>query len=359
MNTDMTNQQKNALNIAVIVALSIGAIMLYQYFTIVITAIIASYAFYPIFKRFKKRNGKDGLSAALTLLVSVLIVIIPLTIVLVGTFKQVSVFVSDVSSTYDSTDIAKVTDDINQVTDSVTGGRFEVTQDQIESTVQDIAKAVGENVLHVLTSSISGVASAITGLIIYIYVFSALLMHHKTLIRILKQLNPLGDKVSNLYLHRAGTMTNGVIKGQFIIAVCQGVTDALALQIAGVGYFAFFAVILSILSIIPLGAGVLVIPIGILMILTGNITGGLFVLFVHFFVVTNIDNVLRPKLIPQEVKLNSAITILAVFGGVKIFGFLGIVIGPVLAILVLSTIEVYLKLYYPTAVEESAVATKS
>jgi predicted PurR-regulated permease PerM len=78
------------------------------------------------------------------------------------------------------------------------------------------------------------------------------------------------------------------------------------------------------------------------MIATGNIVGGLTVIANHLLIVTNIDNVLRPRLVPKDAKLNSALTILSVFAGVAMFGFLGIIIGPVIMILVVSTIQVYL-----------------
>jgi predicted PurR-regulated permease PerM len=103
------------------------------------------------------------------------------------------------------------------------------------------------------------------------------------------------------------------------------------------------ALILSLLSIIPLGGGIVTVPIGLILALTGNFWGGIFVLASHFLIVTNIDNLLRPILVPKEARLNSALTMLSVFSGIALFGFLGIVIGPVLMILIVTTINVYLQ----------------
>ncbi len=60
---------------------------------------------------------------------------------------------------------------------------------------------------------------------------------------------------------------------------------------------------------------------------------------------TNIDNVLRPILVPKEARLDSALMLLSVFAGITMFGFLGIVIGPVLMIVIVTTISVYLWVY--------------
>ena len=76
-----------------------------------------------------------------------------------------------------------------------------------------------------------------------------------------------------------------------------------------------------------------------------TIGGGLFVILFHVLVVTNIDNVLRPILVPKAARLDSALMLLSVFSGIAMFGFLGLVIGPVLMIVVVTTISVYLAVY--------------
>lgn len=138
-------------------------------------------------------------------------------------------------------------------------------------------------------------------------------------------------------------MTNSMVKGQFVVAIAQGFIGAVSLQVAGLDYFAFFALILTVLSIVPLGGGIITIPTGIIMILLGNVSGGLIVLLTHFIIVTNIDNYIRPKLVPQDISLNPALTMISVFAGLALFGFLGIVAGPVLFILALTTLQVYIK----------------
>ena len=99
------------------------------------------------------------------------------------------------------------------------------------------------------------------------------------------------------------------------------------------------------MSIIPLGGGIVTIPFGIGMIFYGNIVGGAFVVLWHLLVVTNIDNFLRPVLVPRDARLNSALMLLAVFAGIAMFGPWGIVIGPVLMILIVTTVDVYLAVY--------------
>ena len=143
-----------------------------------------------------------------------------------------------------------------------------------------------------------------------------------------------------------GAMVKGTVGGQFVIALCQGVAGAASIYVAGFhsGFF-IFAIMLTVLSIIPLGGGIVTIPFGAGMIIFGNVVGGVFVIVWHLVVVTNIDNFLRPILVPKEAKLDPALMLLAVFAGISMFGFWGIVIGPVLMIVVVTTISVYLQEY--------------
>ncbi len=68
--------------------------------------------------------------------------------------------------------------------------------------------------------------------------------------------------------------------------------------------------------------------------------------------VTNIDNFLRPILVPRAARLDSALMLLAVFAGLAMFGAWGIVIGPVLMIVIVTTISVYLAVYKGVPMDE-------
>ena len=135
--------------------------------------------------------------------------------------------------------------------------------------------------------------------------------------------------------------------------MCQGIAGAVSIYIAGLheGFF-IFAILLTALSVIPLGSGIVTIPLGIGMVLFGNVAGGLFIVLWHLLAVTNIDNFLRPILVPREARLDPALMLLAVFSGIAMFGFWGIVIGPVVMIIIVTTISVYLAVYKGIAMEQ-------
>ena len=166
------------------------------------------------------------------------------------------------------------------------------------------------------------------------------------MLTLIRQLNPLGEEVTDLYMAKMGAMVQGTVMGQFVIAVCQGVAGAVSIYIAGFheGFF-IFAILLTALSVIPLGSGIVTIPFGIGMILFGNVFGGVFVIVFHLIVVTNIDNLLRPILVPRAARLDSALMLLRCSPASRCSARSGIVIGPVLMIVIVTTISVYLAVY--------------
>ena len=180
------------------------------------------------------------------------------------------------------------------------------------------------------------------------------LINNKTkLINLIRKLNPLGEEVTDLYLAKMGAMVKGTVKGQFIIAVIQGILGACSIWIAGFhDAFFIFAIFLTALSVIPLGSGIVTIPFGIGLMFFGNVAGGLFIVLFHLFAITNVDNFLRPILVPKQARLDPALMLLSVFSGIAMFGFFGIILGPVIMILIVTTISVYLAVYKGVAMHE-------
>jgi predicted PurR-regulated permease PerM len=346
MNTISVNpRQKRALAIATAIAVLFGMYFLWSFFLLIVFAAVVAFSFNPLYNRLLKRWGKPGPAVTVTLLVTFLALLIPLIVVLTITVHEVTVLVDKLSglnlSEIELMTIIKVNRFLAELNIP-----FVLSEDWIKENAQKAIGTFGTGVLSGLTSFLGNFFSLFSTAIIYIFVFMSLLLKQDKIISMIRGLNPLGDSIGELYLQRVSAMIKGTVRGQFTIALAQGFIDAGLLYFAGLhGLFFFFFVLLTALSVIPLGGGIVAIPIGIAMLLTGNIFGGLLVIVGHLLIVTNIDNVLRPKLVPKQARLDSALMLLAVFSGIRFFGFLGIVIGPVIMILISTTIQVYLEVY--------------
>jgi predicted PurR-regulated permease PerM len=348
--TEFTASQKRALAIATVIAIAFGAYFLRGFFMIIVMAAVSAYLFHPVFIWLGRRLNK-GLSVTLTVLAALFAVIIPLSLLVLLAVVQISAMVRGVSEWVSRTDLSSLGDrTLKFVNDSVDRipflAGFDITPEMLRERMTTVAQHAGEFALTFLQGAAGGLAGALTGAVLFIYVFISLLSNHDRVQMLIRQLNPLGEDVTDLYLEKMGAMVRGAVFGQFVIALAQGIAGAVSIYIAGFhdGFF-IFAILLTALSVIPLGGGIVSIPFGIGMVLFGNVWGGLFVIVWHLVVVTNIDNVLRPILVPRQARLDSALMLLAVFAGITMFGFLGIIIGPVLMIIIVTTISVYLAVY--------------
>lgn len=356
MKTEFTPTQKRVLATVTLLTVLFAAYFLRSYFVLIVVAAVGAYLFTPLFRRFDRRLS-TGMAAACTLLCALVVVIVPIILVVLLAVVQLSRMVAHVAEWVQRTDLSQLGDKAlhaaNDVLARVPFVHTTLTAESLRKAMVTVAQKAGQWLLHVLQDAAGGVVGAVTSAIIFLYVFVALLTHREKLLTLMRQLNPLGEEVTDLYLRKMGSMVRGTVSGQFVIALCQGVAGAASIYVAGFHHgFFIFAIVLTALSIIPLGGGIVTIPFGIGMIFFGNVFGGAFVVLWHLIVVTNLDNFLRPVLVPRDARLNSALMLLSVFAGIAMFGPWGIVIGPVLMIVVVTTIDVYLAVYKDVELED-------
>lgn len=345
----MTESQKKALGVATGVALIIGAYFLKSYFLLIVFAAIVAFIFNPLYKWLLKRGRKPGTAASITFFTTLLAFIVPITLIIFVSIHQILSLVHSIGNAHYSANVSDLlkhgVDTVNRTLKSL-HVPYTLTADTVTNGLSHALKTFGSSLLSNVTSSVSSFFTFFTLAIIYVYVLLSMLIKQDQLVKTFHALNPLGTDISRLYLKKTSAMAKAMIRGQFIIAFAQGLTDAALLYIAGLhGTFVFFLLLLTLLSIIPLGGGIVAIPIGVVMLLTGHIWQGLVIILGHIIIVTNIDNVLRPRLVPREARLDPALTLLSVFAGLKFFGFLGVIIGPILMILIVTTIQVYMSVY--------------
>lgn len=362
MRDDFTVNQKRALAVLTVVALGFGAYFLRTYVLLIAVSAVLAYLFFPLYRRLRTRMGTGG-AAATTLFAAIAIVGLPLSGVVFLAFLQISQMVSGIGHWVEQTDLTalgqRLLDSGNELLARVPFVNFTLTPESVRDAIGRLGQNAGEIALGFARDSVGGIVSTVTGVIIFLYVFLALLTNGDKVLDLFRDLNPLGDKVSDIYLAKIGAMVSATVKGQFIIAACQGVAGAISVYIAGIhnGFF-MFVIFLTVLSFIPLGSGIVVIPLGIGMAIFGNPVGGIFVVVFHIIATTNIDNLLRPFLVPRSAHLHPALMLLAVFAGLQMFGFIGIVLGPVLMIVVVTTISVY-RVVYRDAPMESITGTRA
>jgi predicted PurR-regulated permease PerM len=137
----------------------------------------------------------------------------------------------------------------------------------------------------------------------------------------------------------AGNTVRGVVYGIIGTAVAQGILAGLGFGLAGVPAAALLGVLTFFLSAVPVGPPMVWIPATIWLFSQGKNGWGLFLLIWGMFVVSGIDNIIKPYLISHGSKIPFVIVFLGVIGGAMAFGLVGVFLGPTLLAVAYRVIE--------------------
>ncbi|HDL00935.1 MAG TPA: AI-2E family transporter, partial [candidate division Zixibacteria bacterium] len=130
--------------------------------------------------------------------------------------------------------------------------------------------------------------------------------------------------------------------GGLTVALLQGLLGGIMFAIAGIPSAIFWGVVMAFLSIIPfVGAFVIFIPAGLILILGGAYLKGILIIVIGSIVISQIDNVVRPLLIAGKACMHPLLLFFALMGGVYLFGLLGIILGPLIAAVFVTLITIF------------------
>lgn len=138
-----------------------------------------------------------------------------------------------------------------------------------------------------------------------------------------------GD-VSQRLLLVAGNTVRSVVYGIIGTALAQAILAAIGFWLAGVPSPFLLGLLTFVMALIPAGPPFVWVPVVLWLFHGGQVGWGLFMGIWGIFVISGIDNVVRPYLISRGSNLPFVIVLLGAIGGVIAFGFIGLFLGPVL-----------------------------
>ncbi len=305
-------------------------------------------------------RGRSGLATTLTIIIFCLAIIIPSWLALRVISNQAALMAESLGAS-ESSETAAINDLTNKanslLAQSPLTAQWQVSEED-KTKVQEAAQQVMVWIGGKLVNLGMAIPDILAKLFVFLAIVGVLLPNYHEFVKRLILLSPFDDEIDRLYLRRIKTMVWAMFIGIAVIALIQGLTMGLFIWLAGTPYTPLWTLIAIVLSMLPLGASLLAIPMGIAYLLTGNTTAALIILAGYILVVSNLDSIVRPRLVSKEAFLDAALVLLGALGGYDLFGFFGVVYGPVLIILLLTTIEVYQHYYLqigePPALPETA-----
>jgi predicted PurR-regulated permease PerM len=160
----------------------------------------------------------------------------------------------------------------------------------------------------------------------------------------LRDLLPLQERDRDRLLSDTRDLVVASVGAGLAVAVAQGAVGGLSFWLLGLGAPVFWGVVLAFCSLIPVvGAALVWAPAGLLLLLSGETGRGVGMLLVGVLGISMVDNVLRPLVLSGRTQVNGLVIFFGLLGGAAAFGFIGLVIGPIILVTTGRLLEMLLR----------------
>lgn len=331
--------------------LVLGGVFLYMtrmFFLPVVMAAVFAGLFHPLHHWLaKKMPSKRNLPALLATLVLILGLLIPLYVV--GTMVAIEAI-----NLYDhAEDLIRPMVEapreggmFEPVTDWIMNGPLSGLFDRIdldlEQQLANLARTTGKVVIDVANQTGRTTFQIVINLFIMLFTMFFFFRDGSALMKRLFYYSPLPQQYEDQLVERFLEVSRATVKGTLVIGLIQGALGLIPLLVFGVPSAILLGVIMVILSVIPMVGGYIVLyPAAAYLIISGDIWQGIVLIVWTVVVVTNVDNLIRPRLVGQDAKMHDLLILFSTIGGIAMFGVLGFIVGPILAAFLVTMLEIY------------------
>lgn len=346
MNSSETAQPKQSHRAFYAYFVATAALLLWvlrPFATTLMVAAVLTVWVRPIYQRWLRWRPQNPnlLAFALTLAI-VLIVLAPLAWVLTQTLMQVHDVAANVSALVASPEkLAWLMPIVERVT-NLTGIPVNELPGQLQKYMSEGAGTLMRIVGAGAREAVG--ATAKVGLSFFILIFSlyTFLIHTESIIKKLKNVSPLDDKLEDELIVIFQGFSRGIVMGGFVTAIVQGIVAGLGYLLFGIEEAFFWGTITALFSFVPfVGTAVIWLPLVISLIMQDQGSAALGLAIYSMALTGSVDNFVKPFLIGQNSSLHPLLLFLSIFGGLMTLGAAGILIGPITASFFLALAEVY------------------
>ena len=342
--------RKGFFALVFLVLIFISFLIIKPFLIPVLAGLILAYIFYPIYRRINGKLNKKNISSLITCVLVVLIIASPIIFTLNTISKEAYTIyllsrqklaggkmLSECSPAEKA--VCKVVNYVAaKVNDPKARYHFETTIKQFTSRITD---------------SISSIFVAIPSIMVdlFIALFATFFLFRDGAIFLdkMERILPLKSEDRQKVFKKLNDTAYAVIYGSIIIAVVQGTLGGIGFFIFGVPSPILWGLVMMLASLIPyIGSSIVWLPASLMLIINGYtdmdtsiILKGMLLMLYGIFIVSTIDNILKPKLIGDKSGLHPLLVLLGVVGGLKFLGFIGVIVGPIIIALLITFIKIY------------------
>ena len=225
---------------------------------------------------------------------------------------------------------------------------------------EDPTQFVRESIQRVLTylapramTVVADFFATLVSLITMLFALFFMLRDGDTIARELRTFLPLPRRYSDRLMAQTRDLVIASVGAGLVVAVAQGTIGGVAFWLLGIKAPALWGVVIAFCSLIPVVGALLVWgPFALWLLLSGDIARGVIMVLAGALGISMADNVLRPLLLSGKTALNGLVVFFGLLGGMAAFGFLGLVLGPIILVVTGNLLKMFTR---PDLVEAELV----
>lgn len=347
----------------VALALLYAAFMIvWPFITAILLAAMVVTLTFPIFKRVRARLKGSSNKAAVVMLIGItFLIVIPLLVLTMLLVQEANTVIENLQSVDAQQTLKRidVTSRLQFLKRIIPG--FDPASLSPEKIILPAARQIPGWVARHGGAVVGGLAEIVIGFFLVLLAAFYFFVEGEGILDELSILSPLPGRYDREFGSKFKDVIDATFQGQLFTAIAQGFATGVGLAIAGVPGAAFWGAVAAIMSLLPMvGAAVIWVPSAIYLFISASMGARgwwspIFLTIWGVTVVSLVDNVVRPWAMKGKAQLPAIPLLFAVLGGLQAFGFVGLVIGPLVFSLIMTITDIY-KRSFKGSSESSALS---
>lgn len=319
--------------------------ILEPFLSALVWASILATAFFPVFRRLARRLGRPRLASALACALITVLIVLPVMLLVVKLAGQSVEAYRALESRLHSGEIGAF--DYLRNTSAYQWLRAQaqalgLPEPDLEGLAVRAVQVVSQFLVRHSSDVFSGFAGFVFNFFVTILATYYFFLSGPEFLKELRRLSPLRPEHEEKMIEKFKEMAVVTIEGSLLTALLQGAAGGLAFLFFGISSPLMWGAIMALLSLVPvIGTALVWGPAVIYFLLAGAIAKGVLLFAVCAALVGSIDNVFKPLIIQRRAQIPTLWVFFGVLGGVGVFGFLGVVLGPLLIAVLFALVEMY------------------
>ena len=321
--------------------------LFWTYVSAIILALLTASVLYPMYLWIKKLfKGRESLASLFMVFFIFLILIIPVGWFVSTLSNEAFDFYSRASS---AVSLKKIQNSLES--DSTWAKRIrkvgEMTGIELTpETVEKLATSIGKNVGFFLYRQTSSIATNLLSFLVHFFLMMLLLYYlFRDGVRLkdyVSQLLPVPKEQFEKVVKKFQEMGKAIIVGNGFAGIVQGILGGFGFYFFGLHSPFLWGTIIAFMAFLPIiGASVVFLPAAAIIFVQGKIGLGIGFLAYNVFYSSIMEYLIKPRVIGEGMQMNSVLVFIGIIGGIKLFGILGIIYGPLIITIFLTLAEIY------------------